>query len=331
MQPLSISDLEAIQTKSAFKDAAFHTFEYQYENCDVYRAYCDLINQPTGTITKLENIPYLPISLFQNREIICGTQPTTTIFRSSGTTANQTSQHFVSDLNLYEWSFRTAFKYIYGAIEEYVVLALLPSYLERKDASLVYMVADMIEQSQQKESGFYLHDFEPLSIQLKELEARGQKTLLIGVSFALLDFATLYPQQLQHTLVMETGGMKGRKKEMIRAELHDILKSQLGTPFIHSEYGMTELLSQAYCNEIGLFIPPPWMQVFIRDTSDPFSLAPTGQTGGLNIMDLANQHSCAFLATQDLGKRYDTGYFEVLGRFDAAEIRGCNLMVGETS
>lgn len=331
MQSLSISDLEAIHSKDTFKEAAFHTFEYQYENCAVYRAYCDLINQPVGSISKLEDIPCLPISFFKNREIKCGAKPTATVFRSSGTTATQTSQHFISDLKLYEWSFRTAFKRLYGRIEEYVVLALLPSYLERKDSSLVYMVADMIEKSQQKESGFYLHDFEALSTQLQALESRGQKTLLIGVSFALLDFASLYPQQLEHTLVMETGGMKGRKKEMIRTELHHNLASQLGTACIHSEYGMTELLSQAYCNEIGLFIPPPWMKVFIRDTSDPFSLVAAGQTGGLNIMDLANQDSCAFLATQDLGKKYDSGYFEVLGRFDAAEIRGCNLMVGETS
>ena len=328
MKKLSPSDLQAIDNPIAFEKAALHTFRNQYDHCAPYRAYCDLINQNPSTVHSVAELPFLPISLFTQRKIITGNPAIQTVFRSSGTTGQKPAQHHISDLTLYEWSFRKTFEECYGAVDDYVILALLPSYLERQDASLVYMVSDLIARSNKKESGFYLDEFEGLSQKLKKLEAQNQKTLLIGVSFALMDFCTRYPQQLQQTQVMETGGMKGRKKEWVRSELHAYLEKGFGCSSIHSEYGMTELLSQAYAKKKGLFFCPAWMQVEIRDSTDPFQILPEGQTGGLNIIDLANQNSCAFLATQDLGRKYSNGGFEVLGRFDAAEIRGCNLMVG---
>ena len=331
MQALTPADLQAIDSETAFEKAVFHTFQYQYEHCDVYRSYCDLINRNPSSVNCLKKLPYLPVSLFKSRSVITGNEPIQTVFRSSGTTASTPAQHFVSDLNLYEWSFRKAFANDYGAIEDFVVLALLPSYLERQDASLVYMVSDMIAKSGKKESGFYLNEWEALAEQLQHLEAQGQKTLLIGVSFALLDFGSRFPQQLHHTTVMETGGRKGRKKELVRSELHRELQKTFGTSSIHSEYGMTEMLSQAYAQKEGLFSAPSWMDISIRDTTDPFYNLALGQIGGINVIDLANQNSCAFLATQDLGKKHDNKRFEVLGRFDTAEIRGCNLMAGDAS
>lgn len=331
MNPLPFSSLDRIASQTAFEDAVYQTLVYQYEHNKVYRAYCDLINCPPSAVTSIETLPYLPISLFKTRQIVTDKKEIEIVFRSSQTTSNIPAQHFVSDLSLYKGSFRSAFKRQYGSPNEWAILALLPTYFERNDASLVYMVSDLIQQSQRLESGFYLDNFEALSSQIQQLEAQQQPTLLIGVSFALLDFAAAYPQSLQYTIVMETGGMKGRKKEMVRHELHTVLKGSLGCESIHSEYGMTELLSQAYAQEAGIFDPPPWMQVLIRDPSDPFSVVPHGQTGGINIIDLANQNSCAFIATQDLGKRNASGCFEVLGRFDAAEIRGCNLMAGATT
>lgn len=328
MKPLSFSTLNSISTQIAFEDAVQQTLRYQYEHNTVYRAYCDLINRPPTAVSSLESLPFLPITLFQSHRVVTSDNEIETTFRSSQTTGGSPAQHFISDLSLYQDSYKATFNKFYGAPKDWVILALLPSYLERNDASLVYMVSDLIQQTQRADSGFYLDDFEALSDQIHLLEAQKQPTLLIGVSFALLDFATAFPQSLQYTIVMETGGMKGRKKEMVRDELHAFLKENLGCTTIHSEYGMTELLSQAYAQEAGNFVPPPWMHILVRDPSDPFSLVPNGQTGGLNIIDLANQNSCAFIATQDLGKRNDLGHFDVLGRFDTAEIRGCNLMAG---
>lgn len=328
MNPLPFSTLDTISSQNTFEDAVHYTLTYQYDNNSVFRAYCDLINRPPSAVTSIGNLPFLPISLFKSRRILTQEKEIEMVFRSSQTTAQAPAQHFISDLSLYQNSFRSAFKRQYGSPKDWVILALLPSYLERNDASLVYMVSDLIRQSRRTESGFYLDNFQALSDQIKQLEAQQQPTLLIGVSFALLDFATAFPQTLHYTTVMETGGMKGRKKEMVRSELHAVLKDNLGCRNIHSEYGMTELLSQAYAQFAGEFVPPPWMQVVIRDPSDPFSTLPNGQTGGLNIIDLANQNSCAFIATQDLGKQSETGNFDVLGRFDTAEIRGCNLMAG---
>jgi hypothetical protein len=248
-------------------------------------------------------------------------------FTSSGTTGSIVSKHFVSDLEIYKQSFRRGFKSFYGAIEEYTVLALLPSYLEREGSSLVYMANDMIAQSKQPQSGFYLHDLEALKDTLLKLEAKGQKTLLIGVSYALLDLIEAHSFKLKHTTVMETGGMKGQRKELVKSELHTILKEGFGVDKIHSEYGMTELLSQAYSYGDGVFKTPAWMKILTRDPEDALSIQPIGKSGGVNIIDLANINSCAFIATQDLGKIHSNGTFEILGRFDESDIRGCNLMV----
>ena len=248
------------------------------------------------------------------------------IFTSSGTTGSVASKHYVTDLNLYEQSYLKGFESSYGPIDAYCVLALLPSYLERDGSSLIYMVNDLIDKSKHPYSGFFLSDLPKLESVLRELETQKQKTLLIGVSFALLDFAETFKLELEHTIVMETGGMKGRRKELIRKELHEQLKRGFCLQHIHSEYGMTELLSQAYSLGDSLFECPPWMKILVRDTEDPLSLLPKGKTGGINVIDLANVNSCSFIATQDLGKLYESGKFEVLGRFDHSDIRGCNLM-----
>lgn len=249
------------------------------------------------------------------------------IFTSSGTTGAKTSQHVVTDISLYEKSFLKAFEHFYGPVSHYCILALLPAYLEREGSSLVYMVDSLITKSRHSNSGFYLNNLDDLKKQLMLLQKKGQKTLLIGVSFALLDLAETMRFPLKNTIVMETGGMKGRRREMIRSELHQILKNAFGVEQIHSEYGMTELLSQGYSKGHGIFNCPPWMKVLIRDTEDPLSIQKSGKNGGINIIDLANLNSCPFIATQDLGKVHPNGSFEVLGRFDHSDIRGCNLMV----
>ena len=257
----------------------------------------------------------------------CGNAPHQQIFTSSGTTGAQTSRHYVKELSLYEQSFRKGFEHFYGNVEDYVVLALLPSYLERTGSSLITMVADLIERSGSQYSGFYLNEYDLLAQRLQTLDASGKKVLLIGVSFALLDLITEHTFSLKNTIVMETGGMKGRRKELVREELHALLCKGFGVEMIHSEYGMTELLSQAYSAGKGIYKCVPWLKVLIRETNDALSYLPTGKTGGLNIIDLANRESCSFIATQDLGKLYPDGTFEVLGRFDNADIRGCNLLI----
>lgn len=249
------------------------------------------------------------------------------IFTSSGTTGMETSKHFVRALDLYTKSFRKGFEHFFGPVTNICVLALLPAYLERTGSSLVYMANDFISQSRHPLSGFYLDNLSNLSENLKKLEKQNRPTVLLGVSFALLDLIEQFPQKLHNTIVMETGGMKGRRKELTRDELHSILKSGFGLDKIHSEYGMTELLSQAYSKGDGLFNCPPWMQVLIREQADPMSYAPAGKTGGINIIDLANIDSCSFIATSDLGRLHTNGNFEVLGRFDSSDVRGCNLMV----
>ncbi|MCV6628965.1 MAG: acyl transferase [Flavobacteriaceae bacterium] len=317
----------SIQDTATFEHCAMQTFGYQYTNNMVYRRFCDYLKRNPSNVNKLEQLPFLPIDFFKQMEIKSTPKQSTHIFTSSGTTASKVSKHFISDIGWYQESFRLAFEQFYGDIESWVVLALLPSYLEREGSSLIYMVEDLIKRTNREESGFYLNDFSALHLQLKALEKAGQKTLLLGVSFALLDFASQYPMQLQHTLVMETGGMKGRREELTRAQLHAELQKGLGLQKIHSEYGMTELLSQAYSKGDGIFEKPPWMQVYIRQTEDPLSYVPHGKTGGINIIDLANVQSCSFIATQDLGRKTNTDSFEVLGRFDHSDVRGCNLMV----
>ena len=316
-----------IQSETDFKATALEVFKFQFEHNAVYRSFCDLLYKHPSDVTSLEQIPFLPIEFFKTHTIISTNKPTKATFTSSGTTGSIVSKHHVVDLDVYKQSFRTGFESFYGTIENYTVLALLPSYLEREGSSLVYMANDMILQSKQPESGFYLHDLEALKNTLISLEAKGQKTLLIGVSYALLDLIEAYSFELKHTIVMETGGMKGQRKELVKSELHALLKQGFGVDTIHSEYGMTELLSQAYSKGGGIFETPPWMKVLTRDPEDALSIQPIGKSGGINIIDLANINSCAFIATQDLGKIRSDGTFEILGRFDQSDIRGCNLMV----
>jgi len=321
-----MSDPFNIATDNEFETYALELFQVQYLRNPVYRQFCELLTIDPKTVLKTEDIPYLPIEFFKSKEVYCGTPPKF-YFSSSGTTTSINSKHFIKDLDHYTKSFRTAFNQFYGPVEEYCILALLPSYLEREGSSLIYMAEELIKESKHLNSGFYLNEFELLAQTLKELSSTATKTLLIGVSFALLDFVERYQFNLNNVIIMETGGMKGRRKELIRPELHQRLKDGFGVHTIHSEYGMTELLSQAYSKGNGLFKTPSWMRVSIRDTRDPLSLIGTQKTGGINIIDLANKESCAFIATEDLGKTHTDGSFEVLGRFDKSAIRGCNLMV----
>ncbi len=327
VQGLEQEHIFAIASETEFSKAALATFHYQYVHNNIYQAYCQHLGVRPETVKHPSQIPFLPIGFFKTKKVVSGRSRPETVFTSSGTTGVATSSHFVQRTALYQESFRTGFEHFYGPVQDYCVLALLPSYLERQGSSLIYMVEDFITRSKYAESGFFLNDLTALAAQLGHLEARNIKTLLIGVSFALLDLAVQFPMTLRSTTVMETGGMKGRRKEMIREELHDVLKKGLGVAQVHSEYGMTELLSQAYSMDHGAFKTPPWMKVLARDTEDPMALQPHGKTGGLNIIDLANRDSCAFIATQDLGKVHEDGTFEVLGRFDHADVRGCNLMV----
>ena len=324
---LNTSSIFSLKDDSEFVSKALEIFHYQYHGCQVYQEFCDYLNVQPKFVTSLEKIPFLPIEFFKSKSVVVGSLKPQTIFTSSGTTDQKVSQHLISDMSLYEKSFFKAFELFYGSIRDYCILALLPAYLERKGSSLVYMVDTLIKKTHNPKSGFYLHNLDDLKHQLTELESVNKKTLLIGVSFALLDLAKTLDFSLKHTIVMETGGMKGRRKEMIRSELHHLLKKAFGLDRIHSEYGMTELLSQAYSKGCGIFRCPPWMRISIRDTEDPFSFQKNEKTGGINVIDLANVHSCSFIATQGLGKVYSDGSFEVLGRFDYADIRGCNLMV----
>ncbi|WP_298520136.1 acyl transferase [uncultured Kordia sp.] len=316
-----------IKDEATFEALTFQTFQHQFENNRTYRSFCDLLYVHPSDITKIEDIPFLPIQFFKSHEIVSNTHPIQETFTSSGTTGSTPSKHLVTDLSIYEESYRKGFEYFYGNIEDYVILALLPNYLERKGSSLIYMANDLIKRSKQPESGFYLHDLKALTEQLIQLDQQGKKVLLIGVSFALLDLIETTQFQLKNTIIMETGGMKGRRKEMIRAELHQQLCEGFGVEKIHSEYGMTELLSQGYSKGNGIFEMPPWMKLYTRDPEDALTIQPNGKSGGINVIDLANINSCAFIATQDLGKIHPDGTFEILGRFDHSDIRGCNLMV----
>jgi phenylacetate-coenzyme A ligase PaaK-like adenylate-forming protein len=310
-----------------FNKIALDTFYFQAKNCKVYKQFLSLLKVDIQKIDSVEKIPFLPIQFFKSHEIISTKKEIEHFFLSSGTTGNQQSKHLVADISLYEESYTNGFNYFYNSIENYTVLALLPSYLERKGSSLIYMVNDFIKISKRPKSGFYLNNLDDLRKNLIELEEKGEKVLLIGVSFALLDLVDRHKFELNNTIIMETGGMKGRRKELIREELHTILKEGFGVETIHSEYGMTELLSQAYSKGNGIFKCPPWMKIFTRDTEDALTILPQGKTGGINVIDLANRNSCSFIATQDLGKSYENETFEILGRFDDSDIRGCNLMV----
>lgn len=324
---IATDDIFNIQADEDFKTIALKIFKFQFENNLVYRSFCDLLYIHPSDIKRLEQIPFLPIQFFKSHHVVSNTCSIAATFSSSGTTGSLTSKHSVTDLNIYEQSFRKGFHHFYGNIEDYVVLALLPSYLERDGSSLIYMFEHLIKDSKHPESGFYLHNVSELKDALIRLDTNEQKVLLIGVSFALLDLIEKNQFQLKNTIVMETGGMKGRRKELIREELHNLLKKGFGVNHIHSEYGMTELLSQAYSKGHGTFECPPWMKVLARDPEDALTILPANKTGGINIIDLANINSCSFIATQDLGKVNEKGVFEVIGRFDTSDIRGCNLMV----
>ena len=322
-----IPQIFSISSPSEFETVCLEVFAFQFAQNPVYKSYCELLNKSPKNISHSSEIPFLPIEFFKSKKILSSTKKPEALFESSGTTGSSTSKHYISDLNVYKQSYTDTFSHFFGPIEEYCILALLPSYLERKGSSLIFMVDDLVSQSYHPDSGFYLYNLQELQSKLLELEKRATKTLLIGVSFALLDLAEQFPVKLNHTKIMETGGMKGRRKEMIREELHHELKNAFGVDKIYSEYGMTELLSQGYSMGDGIFHCPPWMKILTRDTEDPLSLQNHGKTGGINVIDLANLYSCSFIATQDLGKTYADGSFEILGRFDHSDVRGCNLMV----
>ena len=316
-----------LHSNNEFEKMALEIFQFQAKNNLVYKEFLTHLHIDIESIDKVDKIPFLPIQFFKSHNVVSSKEAAQRVFLSSGTTGNEQSKHFVTDLSIYEESFTKGFEHFYGAIEDYAVLALLPSYLERDGSSLIYMVNDFIRKSKNKKSGFYLNNLEELAMNLVELDKNNEKVLLIGVSFALLDLVEKHKFNLNNTIVMETGGMKGRRKELIRDELHQILCEGFGVEKIHSEYGMTELLSQAYSRGSGIFECPPWMKILTRDTEDALTILPEGRSGGINIIDLANINSCSFIATQDLGKTYENGTFEVLGRFDNSDIRGCNLML----
>jgi phenylacetate-coenzyme A ligase PaaK-like adenylate-forming protein len=321
------SDIFHIDSKKEFDKISLKLFRFQYDNNEVYKQFCDFLNKDKTNVKKIEDIPFLPIQFFKSHEILSSKEVIQATFTSSGTTGMITSKHLVTNVSLYENSYRNAFSQFYGNIEDYVILALLPSYLEREGSSLIHMVDDLIKQTNNPDSGFYLHNHEELIEKLITLDNKGQNVILIGVTYALLDLVEKQKFNLKNTIIMETGGMKGKRKEMIREELHEQLCDGFGVNAIHSEYGMTELLSQAYSLGNGIFECPNWMQILVRDTEDALTYIESGKTGGINVIDLANINSCAFIATQDLGKKYKNNTFEILGRFDNSDIRGCNLMV----
>ena len=321
------TDIFSITNQKQFEKIALQTFRFQYENNLVYQEFCNLMNVEKGNIKTIQQIPFLPIQFFKSHRVISNENNIQETFTSSGTSGEQTSKHHVTDLSIYEKSYQNGFSQFYGNIEDYVVLALLPSYLEREGSSLIYMVSDLIQKTKNSESGYSLHNTDALIEKLITLDSKGINVILIGVTYALLDLIEQHSFQLKNTIIMETGGMKGKRKELIREELHAQLCSGFGVSSIHSEYGMTELLSQAYSLGNGIFECPTWMQILIRDPEDALNYVENGKTGGINVIDLANINSCSFIATQDLGKKYPNTTFEVLGRFDHSDIRGCNLMV----
>ena len=324
---MQLNNLFSIKTAADFEKLALISFKHQAKSNLVYKQFLSYLNTDINTIKSTQEIPFLPIQFFKSHTIISGINSVEQTFSSSGTTGNLTSKHYVTDISLYEKSYISTFEQFYGNIEDYTILALLPSYLDRDGSSLIFMVNDLIQRSKKSKSGFYLDNLSDLKKTLIDLDANGERVLLIGVSFALLDLIESYTFKLKNTIVMETGGMKGRRKELIRSELHTELKKGFGVSNIHSEYGMTELLSQAYSNGNGIFKTPPWMKIMVRDTDDALTFLPNRKTGGINIIDLANFNSCSFIASQDLGKTYADGTFEILGRFDHSDIRGCNLLI----
>jgi len=320
-----INKIFSCNDKATFEALALELFDYQMGNNPIYAPYAALILKGK-TPANIYEIPFLPIEFFKQEQIICQGHGVEEVFLSSGTTGEQ-SKHLVADLSLYKKSYLRAFQQFYGDINDYCILALLPSYQEREGSSLIYMVDDLIKKSEHPKSGFYLNNLTELSNTITELEKKGQKTILFGVTYALLDLAAQHPQHLKHTLIMETGGMKGKRKELLKEEIHQLLEKAFLTKNIHSEYGMTELLSQSYSKGKNIFKSPPWMKILVRDVNDPLSIMGDNKKGGINVIDLANIHSCPFVATQDLGTTFEDGTFSVLGRFSNADVRGCNLLI----
>jgi len=322
-----IDKIFGISNEDEFRTVAMAVFRYQSTENPVYAEYIRLLGRSPGSVGSPEEIPFLPVEFFREHKVLSGNTEPEFLFESSGTTSGNASKHYVTDLGIYRKSFTRGFELFYGKPEDYCILALLPSYLGRENSSLVFMADELIRQSGHPESGFYLNNLDELVNLIRDLETSGQRSLLLGVSFALADMAEKFQLDLHHTIVMETGGMKGKRKEITREELHGLLKKGFGIQTVHSEYGMTELLSQAYSKGKGIFHCPPWMKVMIRDPYDPLSPVSKNNSGGINIIDLANIHSCSFIATQDIGKLTGDRGFEVIGRFDHSHIRGCNLMV----
>ena len=322
-------DIRVVNFLKVDNSTTLDLFRYQARKNPVYAEYIRLIGCDPEEVSSPDQIPFLPVESFKTHRVVTGPGKETLVFRSSGTTGHQASLHYILDEKLYEESFTRCFKRFFGDPASYCFLALLPSYLLQRNSSLVYMADRLIRLTGHPGSGFYLDDLQKLSGTLEGLESSGQKTILMGVSYALMDFAERFPMKLRNTRIIETGGMKGRRKEVIRAELHEILQKAFEVPAIGSEYGMTELLSQAWSLAHGIFEAPPWMRIFIRDPYNPFRHLPAGKTGGIDIIDLANRDSCAFIQTGDLGKLNEDGSFEVLGRLDQSDVRGCNLMTAE--
>ena len=320
-------DIFNIKNERQFSETALQIFNFQYNNNPIYGNYIKELNTDISKIKHYKDIPFLPVDFFKTHKVVSSDKNAQTVFRSSGTTGMTRSEHHIIDLKIYEESFLRTFNLFYGKPEEYVFSALLPSYSEQGSSSLIYMMQKLMHLSNKPENNFYLYNHQELFEKLNELENRRQKTILFGVSFALLDFFEEFKIKLRNTTIIETGGMKGRKKEIVREELHKIIKKATGLKHIHSEYGMTELLSQAYAKTENKYQAPPWMKILIRDANDPFSYLEKNKSGGINIIDLANINSCSFIETKDLGKLHNDNSFEILGRFDNSDIRGCNLMV----
>ena len=309
-----------------FDQIALEVFKFQYKNNTVYKSYCDLLKKTPSNVENISKIPFLPISFFKSHSVIC-TKKYDKVFYSSGTTNDNISKHYVSDINIYEKSFLKNFIDNYGDPKEYVILGLLPNYMENENSSLIYMVNNLIELSKSNDSGFFLKEYDHIIEKMKSLSRKNKTIILIGVSYALLDLTINKNLNLENTIIIETGGMKGRRREMIKKELHETLKKRTGLKKIHSEYGMTEMLSQAYSKRDGIFSCPNWMRVFIRDINDPNFLYSNNRSGGINIIDLANFNSCSFIATEDMGSLHENGNFEIIGRIDHSDTRGCNLLV----
>jgi len=311
----------------SFENLALEVFNFQYSENSNYRQYVDYLGIKPNNITSIVQIPFMPVEFFKTHDVLLDNQVPEIIFLSSATTGLKQSRHLVADISIYKQSFLKTFHYFFGDPQDYCFLALLPSYMERTGSSLIYMINELMQISKHLDNGYYLNEYEEIGKKISSLENRQQKYILFGVTYALLDFADSFNSKISYGIVMETGGMKGRRKELIKPEVYEILRNKFKTSTIYSEYGMTELLSQAYSFGENIFQTPPWMKVLIRDAYDPFYYVENGISGGINVIDLANIYSCSFIETKDLGKINQNGQFEVLGRFDNSDIRGCNLLV----